>query len=334
MDANGHRPCTHVWHLTVGWNTFFVVNDTKVGATERSKYHWRTSKDVCKNSHSEMVFVIEPASRALPVKTKEFFDAISNPPSSRILAASSLIEKPRKDASVGKNVTILKLERKGANSNYYNRSDSNEMVWRDAGKADEFDSNTTYYYLPLSGFFLESKFGYNSGKELYDQVEGSGLNLQVSTVYGVRKSDIEYIKTQKNWVNYETHILDKLNKITEADLITLAVGSLDNFEQLQYNNNIMKLITNSDSPFAVVMAKFKGVKKTRYSKHDLECLVSHFSSGKSLSVNPEEMIKKVYAECHAVYARYPLLENLRYRDHNNAALAEYINLVDTAKGIV
>ena len=48
--------------------------------------------------------------------------------------------------------------------------------------------------------------------------------ITVDTVYGVRKGDIEFIKTQKNWINYEDFLTEKLAKLKEEDLVGLEIG--------------------------------------------------------------------------------------------------------------
>jgi len=315
------------WEINISDSLYFVINDGKTGATERAKYHWRNSKDVCKTSYSDKVMVIEAVDKTKPAKTKAFFKAIANPPTSRIMMASSLLDKPRKDGSIGKNVTIMALAERGYGGYYRER----ELVWKDAGKADSFDATETYYYLPLCGYTLESQAGYTSAKDLSDDVKDSGIaGIQVKTIYGVRKSDIEFIKTQKNWINYEDYLSAKLAQLKEEDLIGMAVSEVDNFEQMQYNGTTAELIANPASPFLVLMNKFKGVTKVRYSKHHFERLTQRFN--KTLTIDPEAITKKFVNECKEVYARYPLLDILRYRDRSGA-IAEYINLVDAHKGV-
>lgn len=317
------------WDINISESLFFVINDTKNGATERAKYHWRNSKDVCQGRYSDKVIIIEAANKEKPIRTKAFFHAIANPPANRTMMASSLLQKPRQDSSVGKNVTIMELKERGYGGYYRER----ELVWKDAGKADSFDSTITHYYLPLSGYMLESQAGYTSAKELVDDVKESGISgIHVRTIYGVRKSDIEFIKTQKNWVNYETFLTNKLAQLKEEDLIGMAVSEVDEYTQVQYNSDTANKITNQASPFVMLMNKFEGVTKVRYNKHHFERLTRRFN--KTLTIDPEAITKKYVDECKAVYARYPLLENLRYRgDGYSNAIAEYINLVDAHKGV-
>jgi hypothetical protein len=43
-------------------------------------------------------------------------------------------------------------------------------------------------------------------KEFYNDLKECGLSGLQKTIYGVRKGDIEFIKTQKNWINIEDQI--------------------------------------------------------------------------------------------------------------------------------
>ncbi len=327
LGPQGRHIVIPTWEITVSGSAYFVLNDTKFGATERAKFHWRNSKDVTKDGYSDTVFVIEAADKTKPVKTTSFFKALSNPPTARILQASSLLSKERKESSIGKNVTIMKLEEKGYGG-YYTQK---ELVWRDAGKADSFDSASTHYYLPLSGYTLESKYGYSSAKELIDDVNGSGIKgLHKGDVYGVRKGDIEFIKTQPNWINFEDHIVAVLSQLKESDLAGTVLSAVDQYDFAQYNESIAKRIENPNSPLLVLMNKFKGVEKVKYNKHNFSQLTRRYA--KNLTFNPEALSEKVIGECKAVYDRYPLLENVRYRDRSDA-IAEYINLIDAKKGV-
>jgi hypothetical protein len=160
------------------------------------------------------------------MNTKAFFKAMCNPPVTCIVNASTLQKKERADSGLGKNVTILCLQERG-NGGYHKER---EMVWRDAGKADDFSATETYYYLPLSGFEIQSNFGMSNVKEFYNDLKECGLDGIRQTVYGVRKSDIEFIRTQPNWVNIEQQIVNVLSTPIDNKLaMSLVLQAVDNF---------------------------------------------------------------------------------------------------------
>lgn len=307
------------WEIPLSARTYFVINDGKVGASSRAKYHWKTSK-----RHNEMVYVIEKSDKTKPVDMKGFVAFLRNPPEARFLTATSLLEKVRASTDRAKNVTILKLERKSSSSRYRDY----EMVWRDAGKANTFDTKTKHYYMPLSGYSILSD-AYDSMRDLTEDMVRSGLpGLCDVTVYGVRKGDIEFIKQQPNWINVETHIKGVLTTFSKANLISLAMPVLDNYPMVRYNDSLRKQITDAKSPFVVAMDKLKDVVTVSYSDTHLRNL--------SVKYNPQVMadvsaLKNVLLnEAREVYAYYPLFKSLS-NGQKSDGVAEYVNLINVSK---
>jgi hypothetical protein len=259
--------------------------------------------------------------------TKGFFAAIHNPPTEWNSIASSLKEKPRKDSALGKNVTILRLQEKGYGGYYTQR----EMVWRDAGKADSFDTKTTFYYLPLSGFAVNSVIGHSFDvKRFYSDLKECGVaTLRDVSIYGVRKSDIEFIKTQKNWVNLETHIANEMAKIDNKLIMSLVLQAVDSFNLCQYNSNIVYHVEATDSPYTKLVTQFKGFDKIKYSESSLKNLCRMYA--KNVTFNPQDTVDMFVAQCKVVHERYPLLQYLRSAP--NEQVGEYINMIDKQKGV-
>lgn len=322
-SANGvHTAYFHYWGITVSNDVKFIVNDTNIGAVERAKYHYRTSRPEGRAS----VFVLDKADKDKEMNLKAFFKAICNPPTDRIVKASTLEKKARADSGLGKNVTILSLQERGTGGYYRER----ETVWRDAGKVDNFDANTTYYYLPLSGFEAQSKYDMTDVKEFYNDLRECGVAKLRTTIYGVRKSDIEYIRTQSNWVNIEDHIAKELAKPMESKLImSLVLQAIDNFSNMSYNSNTLFHVADEKSPYSVFVNKLKGFEKIRYNENSLKRLCDRYVKGATF--NPEAEVQKYVDECRAVVNRYPLLQYLRSAPSEE--LAGYINLIDTQRGV-
>ena len=309
------------WSLSVSSDVRFIVNDTNVGAVERAKFHYRTNRP----DRGARVYVLDKADKTKDMNLKAFFKAISSPPEDWVSIASDLDKKERA-AGIAKNVTILSLQERG-NGGYYRER---EMVWRDAGKADSFDANTTYYYLPLSGFEIQSKYGMTDAKQFYNDLKDCGIDGLKTTIYGVRKGDIEFIRTQKNWVNIETHIASVLSKPIDNKLVmSLVLQAIDSNHNVSYNYNVTSRVTNANSPFVVFVNKLKGFDKIRYNEQSLRRLCSTYA--KNVQFNPEAQVQKYVEECAKVNARYPLLQYLR--SVPNEELANYINVVDTQKGV-
>ena len=319
-NVNGQTVYRDEWEIRVSNDVYFVINDTKVGATERAKHHWKNSKI---DSHSSNVYVIEAVDKTKPVLTTEFFTSMSNPPESKILQASSLLEKERA-SGIGQNVTIMRLE-EGSRRGYNDRA---PMVWRDGGKAGSFDATQTYYYLPLSGY--KNLGTVEDVKQLEIHLRGSGIYTQ--DIYGVRKGDIEAIKSQKNWVNLDEHIKGKLSNLGQADVLSLVKQSIDWKELYQYNAT--KHIAEKNSPYLVLFNTFKDVKGSdQKMRQSLEWLCRQYKVATSTNVDPATLIDKYNKEVEAIFKRYPLIKSLSKYSTEGADLAEYINLVDTKKGV-
>lgn len=311
----------HHWGFTVSDRVRFIENDTNIGAVERAKFHYRTNKpdNTCR------VIVFDRADKTKEMKVKALMKALSNPPTEWLSKASALDKKERQ-AGVAKNVTILHLTERG-NGGYYREK---EMVWRDAGKADSFDANQTYYYLPLSGFNIESKYGMSNAKEFYNDLKDCGIDGLKTVIYGVRKGDIEFIKTQKNWVNIEDHIAGVLAKPIDTKLVmSLVIQAIDNYNNVTYNNLIVDAVANTNSPYKLFLNKLKGFEKIRYNEQSLKRLCNRYAP--SVSFSPEAQIEAFRNECHSLMNRYPLLAYLGRVPAGE--LVEYINMVDTQKGI-
>ena len=185
--------------------------------------------------------------------------------------------------------------------------------------------------MPLSGFNPNSKTGVQFDvKRFYNDLKDCGVaSLNTKTVYGVRKGDIEFIKTQKNWINIEDHISKELSSIDNKLVMSLVLQAVDNFNLLQYNDNIAFNVEDKNSPYLKLVSQFKGFEKIKYSEQSLKNLCRLYA--KNVTFNPQDTVEKFLAECTVIRNRYPLLQYLRSAP--NHEVAEYINMIDTQKGV-
>jgi hypothetical protein len=323
-NANGHYITWQEWHISVDDSSHFIINDLKTGAGERARYHY---KEIGCDVYNRAIWVLEKADKTKEMKTAAFFAAIQEPPLARRFAASTL--KQRERESLGTNVTILKLEKRSKGGYQYRRSDE-DMVWRDAGKAGAFDAAQTYYYVPLSGFQMLSAKGYTGGKELYEDV-ASMPGLFNGTIYGVRKADIEEVKKMKNWVNFEDHIAAKLNgKDVSKLLMSLVKANLDSKDIFELPKSVLDQI-DANSPYAKMLLEFKGVDKFTGNQYNMTSLFRKFAPNANLS--PAALTEKYQTQLNEVIRRYPLLNKLSTYRVEASDIAEYVNLIDSKKGI-
>jgi hypothetical protein len=324
-QADGTHKSIHYWSFGIDRGARFVVNDLNIGATERAKFHWKNTSKEKTEAGTHNVYVLAKFDKTKPMNTRAFFAALHNPPEDWKMLASDLKQKDRVSGSL-KNVTILELQERGSGG-YYR---SKEMVWRDAGKADSFDTTQTYYYLPMSGFNVDSKLGHQFDvKRFYNDMKECGVASLKKHIYGVRKSDIEFIKTQKNWINIEDYIPQELSKIDNKVTMSLVLQAVDNFNLLQYNDNIVYHVESTDSPYVKLVSQFMGFEKIKYSEQSLKNLCRMYA--KNVTFNPQDTVDTFVAQCKVVYERYPLLQYLRSAP--STEVGAYINLIDTQKGV-
>ena len=322
-DANGHYITWQEWQIPVDDTCHFIINDLKTGAGERARYHYKeTGCDV----YSRAIWILEKVDKSKAMNTQAFFAAIQEPPVARRFAASTL--KQRERENMGKNVSILKLERRGGGGY---RRDEQDMVWRAAGDTSKFVDTETYYYVPLSGFTMLSAKGYTSGKELHEDVK-SLPGLFNGEIYGVRKSDIEDIKKKPNWKNFEDHIVDKLNaKDNSKLLMSLVKSGLERSDMFGYNNVSIVQQIDANSPYAKLVSVFKTVDKFQGNRYNIDRLFRKFAPTANLS--PEALVIKYQKEVDEVNRRYPLMSKLSTYRVEASDIAEYVNLIDAKKGI-
>lgn len=319
-NVNGNPVAFSEWEIRVSEDTYFVFNDGKVGALERAKHHWKNSKF---DTHQSNVYVIEAADKNKMVEKVAFLTALVMPPANRILKASDLLEKERA-GGMGANVTIMRLE-EGRSRGWRDRG---QMVWRDGGKASSFDDTETYYYLPLSGY---KNLGIVEDiKSLEHHLRAS--SVFVGDIYGVRKGDLDWVKTQKNWVNLDTLVTEKLAKLGQSDVMGLVKQSIDWKDIYQYNAT--KHVSNPHSPYLTLFNTFKDVKESDQKvRMSLEWLCRQYKVATSTTVDPATLIDKYNKEVEAIYQRYPLIKSISRHSAQGVHVAEYINLIDSSKGI-
>jgi hypothetical protein len=321
-NAAGHYITWQEWQIPVDDTSHFIVNDLKTGAAERARYHYReTGCDV----YSRAIWILERADKTKDMDLKSFFAAIQEPPTARRFAASTL--KQRERENMGRNVSILKLERRGGGGY---RRDEQDMVWRAAGDTSKFVDTETYYYVPLSGFTMLSAKGYQSGKELYEDVK-SLPGLFSGEIYGVRKTDIEDIKKKSNWKNFEDHIVEKLSaKDNSKLLMSLVKSGLNHADILGFvDNRIVLDGIDTKSPYAKLVSMFVKVDKFTGNRYNIDRLFRKFAPKANLS--PDALVTKYQTELDAVNSRYPLLNKLSTYRVEASDIAEYINLIDAKK---
>jgi hypothetical protein len=303
------------------------VNDLKVGATERAKYHYRLS-----DKKVAYVHVIDAVNREKPVDTKQFFEYIANPPAYKIMNASAMTEKPRENSS-NRNFSILKM----VQDHSHRRNDS--LIWTDAGKLSSFDDKVNHYYIPLKGYETIGKMEAKQIQVLLNSTKITGISG--ITVYGVRKKDVEDVKKLSNWTNIEdllTNYFSTPNPQYET-FIARARMNLPDIIFDGYNKTINTSLrgSNDDSPFNEFFAKLAKHDNKSFNANHMHCagLLSKVY-GNNGKYDPEIAAQKLVDEYNEVMKRYPLLKYIVYNYPNAEKfqdVVDYIDLIDETKGV-
>lgn len=322
------RKAYEYFKIDVSKNVFFVVNDTNKGSFERTKHHFRQMDKSKFYTHD--VFVLDKIDKEKDMDLVAFYAMIHNPPTDQRMVVSSLIEKPRAASSgngLGKNVTLLKLEKRGGPSN---RSSSLDYVWRDAGKLSDYNNQQKFYYVPLSAFKVHfNKLRYTSVNDLNHMLKRTELDEFNVAVYGVRKGDIEEIKKMSNWINLEEHIFDTLNSLNTKICMATVMERLDKHNIFSYNYQTIVDKVDAKSPVKSFLDGFVGLPKLR-GIHWLRNLMRHCGVENTLIV--DDLFLQYETKLKEFSKRYPLLEKLgSYANEDD--VCEYVNLIDTVKGV-
>lgn len=307
---------THVlnWKIYPSKNVHLVVTDTKRGALERAKFHWRQNKQT---NSDKYVIVLERADKTRTCRFTQFLKDLHNPP--RVQYASQLLEKDRASGNNWGRASILRLEEKQRSRH------TNTLSWTNAGAAGDMDSNKTYYYIELKAWDAVG-LPMSDIKNFYRCVRQAGIFSD--DIYGVRKADIEAIQTQKNWVELSGFVREKLKTVDLGNVMGLVKQSIDFNALFKYNSDKI----NQDSPYSKLYNEFKGVGDFDTNKrHNLEQLFRAYGIPINNSVDHTALTAKYKAEVDKMYKRYPLLKSLSYYV-DKAAVAEYINVIDQTKG--
>ena len=326
-DANQNR--YEYFNIEVTKDSFFIVNDTNKGSFERAKHHFRNKEK--KNSYRESVYLLDSIDKTKPMNLVAFYTMLYNPPVEQRLVASKLDQKPRNNVGgngFGKNVTILQLEKRGGSSR---QSSSQDMVWRAAGTLDTFDKTKKIYYVPMSGFVTQfKKLNTHYGiSDLADILRRTGMPEFAINLYGVRKGDIEAIKKMSNWINIEDHIVTVLTGLNTKIGMASVLDKLDTHQIFGYN--YQKVIDGVDakSPAKIFLDSFVGLPKMS-GIHWLNRLMQYMNIQNKIDV--DSVTAQYKHKLMEFSNRYPLINKFG-SSTDEADVCEYVNLIDTVKGI-
>ena len=202
------------------------------------------------------------------------------------------------------------------------------MVWREDKPIASFDKTATYYYVPLKALTAELE-GSLEIDHLFRTAIASGLFPENTKVYGLRKDAREVIANMTNWVNFEQAIIEKIDGIDAATITGMAASTLSDSAYRSSTSDVIKLV-DAASPYKISLDAINAAKKIKFERNALQRLINAFSA----TITQKDILAKVDAEIvnlRSSVDRYPLLAHVNHYV-DAAAVAEYINLIDAAKG--
>jgi hypothetical protein len=305
----------NAWRINPHMNVHFVITDTKRGALERAKHHWRNRK---MDNYNESVIVIEPFDKTKTMSVGSFLRDLHSPLNT--MYATQLLEKNGVRSGNYTKASILQLEVREKSR----RRDT--VVWVNSGTLDDYDDNKTYYYIQMN-HWTPVGVPYSDLYIWYNDMRMSGVYND--EIYGVRKNDIEAVKNKPNWIELNGHVKNVLKKTDMNNVMGLVKESIDYKSFFKYVNSKL----NTDSPYYKMYAEFKDVQDGEsYKRQYLTTLMGKYDVqvGKT---DPTKLIEQYKEKVVQLKKRYPLISNLNYYSVNNDDVVDYINMIDTTKGI-
>ena len=251
-------------------------------------------------------------------------EILLDPPTDMITEGSDIPKVVRTPREKSDPINIMQLR---MDQNKRHQSYTSAIVWQPLTVPDitQLDQNRKFYYLNLKGFEASRQDGeLVSAKEVYHFMLNTGLSaLTGAQVFGVRKGDIATVQAQTNWIPLEDLIRDTINSLSTGKFVTGIVKGLDSNARSIYNQDIAAKV-NPNSPFHKAVASMDV--SENFNVYYLQKLAVMFNLNldlEKMQADAEKMIKEVNE-------RYPLIRHLRY-GFDEAAVAEYINIVDNSK---
>ena len=312
-------------------NFAFMINDTTKGAMSRIRYHYK-QVGMHNAAGRLMIYLLDIADKENEEKIlNKFYKRLKNPPVPKLLV--SVLEEKDKLKSVKANLLKLVTKQK---STYYSWKEY--WAWDKVPNA-KIDPSKTYYYLPLSNYTVLQKDEHNTNgnflTNIWPKLQVAGMCKGIE-VYGVRKSFIDIVKSESNWVSLYDLIDSEIKKITGTMLLAYAARGLlhDGFIN-KYVAEFTHLL-DAESEFG----KFFDTVKLSLSLKDTDeklAAIQALLSGLKLDIGVDIAAEKarVESECTRMTMLYPMLQYIgisQCTDSDEAqVLINYIQLVDNTR---
>ena len=272
--------------------------------------------------------------------TNGFFKLLYNPLTEQRLLASTLDSKERTGGGAATGPVSIMMLASPANSSgsRYSRNRGYERVWRKVDDLAVLDpvppagqKAQNFYYISLTGFVANSRFGLPDAKDLELLMKHAGIPALKVNLYGVRKADIDAVKARPNWIDVEDFIVKTLNQLDDKFWRSVIVNELkDEFRFLTLPGGLIGKHVSQSGVFYKTYQHYMGLTPTKIDSYYLDQLLNKFTPGK---YNPLEKVRAdALRECRAVHNTYPMLAYAGETTPSNKTKAQhivgYINMID------
>lgn len=318
-DYNNNSPITensYYYNVDINESVKFIVADGIKGLRQRTKSY-------CNNAGSRnTLYVMMQADKTIPALYNEFLTAIYNP--------YTITEN---DLPEYKTTSREKIAYDAFFQSYRSKGRFSDSFQWTTFEFDEED-DTIHYYMPLNNKNIVSpKFGTVSLDSYMNTFSHTGIeSIDNAKVIGVRKSGLPAIEGMKNWINFETYMENIARfAIKQSGGIFAKFAKQQDIFFNKLSTELMELV-NDKSPLKVAYNKFANVESFESAMHIPSTQNVYVLSRKfDLGVDVDLAVDKHKKSLYNVVNRYPLLASV-VRE-NPKAVAEYINLIDTHKGV-
>jgi hypothetical protein len=243
-----------------------------------------------------------------------------NPPESFIINGDDMDVKPREERA--KRDAVVTALRLSSAHHYQNKS----YIWEPYDNINLLEKTKTYYYIPLKGYapICDEKYPIVDVKDLLSDISKSGISelTSVTTIYGIRKADLEYVKSMKNWVNIQDHLVDTIKNVNVDSLVGSYARKTLNSNVFNICDKICNHITDPNSLYLTF------IKKCKNSHNQMDTYaMRRICSVYGTNVTVDTFTDKILKEINEFTKKYPLLQFIDYKAKEQD-VAKYINLID------
>lgn len=307
-----------VWSIPTGKNVYFVKYGKVRGGLEHAKYHF--NKNVDKKSSHIKVYILSPVKSDEPVLYDAFLKEMYNPPESFIINGDDMEVKPREERT--KRDAIVTALRLSSSHHYQNKS----YIWEPYDNINLLEKTKTYYYIPLKGYapICDEKYPIVDVKDLLSDISKSGISelTSVTTIYGIRKADLEYVKSMKNWVNIQDHLVNTIKNVNVDSLVGSYARKTLNSNVFNICDKICNHITDPNSLYLTFIKKCKN-SHNQMDTHAMRRICNTYGN----NITVDTFVDKILKEINEFTKKYPLLQSIDYKAKEQD-VAMYINLID------